>query len=39
MEEIPVDGLTQEDLPALKEKVHSAMEKKLVEYGASWVKG
>lgn len=38
LEEIPVDGLTTEDMPALKEKVHRIMEQKLLEYGASWVR-
>jgi len=38
LEEIPVDGLTIENLPALKEKVYNLMEKKLIEYKASWIK-
>lgn len=36
LEEIPVDGLTADDIPALKEKVHTIMEQKLLEYNASW---
>lgn len=38
LEEIPVDGLTIENLHALKQKVYSLMEKKLIEYKASWIK-
>jgi len=38
LEEIPVDGLTQNDLPALKQKVYDLMDKKLREYKASWIK-
>jgi 1-acyl-sn-glycerol-3-phosphate acyltransferase len=34
LEEIPVDGM---DLQPLKEKVYEVMEKKLKEYGASWI--
>ena len=37
LEEIPVDGLTIQNLPALKEKVYNLMEKKLIEYKASWI--
>jgi 1-acyl-sn-glycerol-3-phosphate acyltransferase len=38
LEEIPVDGFTLEDIPALKMYVYELMEKKLIEYKASWVK-
>ncbi len=38
LEEIPVSGLTQKDLPALKQKVYDVMDKKLREYKASWIK-
>lgn len=38
LEEIPVDGLTQRDLPVLKQKVYDLMDKKLREYKASWIK-
>ena len=38
LEEIPVAGLTAHDLPKLKQQVFEAMEKKLVEYKAAWIK-
>jgi 1-acyl-sn-glycerol-3-phosphate acyltransferase len=38
LEPIPVNGLTIEDVPLLKQKVYDEMEKKLIEYEASWVK-
>jgi 1-acyl-sn-glycerol-3-phosphate acyltransferase len=38
LQEVPVDGLTLEDVPALKQKVYELMEKKLIEYGATWCK-
>jgi 1-acyl-sn-glycerol-3-phosphate acyltransferase len=38
LDEIPVDGLTISDLPALKQKVYDIMEKKLIEYKASWIR-
>jgi len=38
LEQIPVDGLTQKDLPALKQKVYDLMDSKLREYRASWIK-
>jgi len=38
LEEIPVDGLTQLDVPLLKQKVYDLMDKKLREYNASWIK-
>ena len=37
LEEFPVEGLTIKDLPVLKQKVYSLMEKKLIEYKASWI--
>lgn len=37
LDEIPVDGLTANDIPVLKEKVFRIMEKKLVEYNVSWL--
>jgi 1-acyl-sn-glycerol-3-phosphate acyltransferase len=37
LQEIPVQGLTQEDLPALKEQVYQLMWNKLIEYKASWI--
>ena len=38
LEEIPVEGLTQRDLPVLKQKVFDLMDRKLREYNASWIK-
>jgi 1-acyl-sn-glycerol-3-phosphate acyltransferase len=38
LEEIPVAGLTAHDLPKLKQQVFEAMEKKLIEYKAEWIK-
>ena len=38
LDEIPVDGLTMNDLQALKNKVFEIMEKKLIIYKASWIK-
>lgn len=37
LEEIPVDGLTINDIPALKSRVYDIMEEKLREYRASWI--
>ena len=37
LKEIPVDGLTINDVPALKEKVYQIMEAKLIAYNASWI--
>jgi 1-acyl-sn-glycerol-3-phosphate acyltransferase len=37
LEPIPVDGLTIGDVSLLKQKVYDAMEKKLIEYKASWL--
>ena len=37
LEEVPVDGLTMDDLPVLKQKVYELMERKLIEYKASWI--
>jgi 1-acyl-sn-glycerol-3-phosphate acyltransferase len=38
LHEVPVDGLTLDDVPYLKQKVYELMEKKLIEYKASWIK-
>lgn len=38
LEEIPVDGLTLDDVNFLKEKVYRLMEEKLIAYKASWIK-
>lgn len=38
LEEIPVRGLTLGDVNKLKQKVFNLMDKKLREYGVSWVK-
>ena len=38
LEEVPVAGMSAEDLPALKEKVYRIMEQKLREYKAAWIK-
>ena len=38
LEEIPVEGLVQKDLPVLKQKVYDLMNKNLREYKASWIK-
>jgi 1-acyl-sn-glycerol-3-phosphate acyltransferase len=37
LEEIPVAGLTLDDLPALKQKTYDLMERKLIEYKATWI--
>lgn len=37
LEEIPVNGLTMNDVPALKKKVYDLMDHKLREYKASWI--
>ena len=37
LDEIPVEGLTIDDVQLLKEKVYNIMEKKLVEYKGSWI--
>ncbi len=38
LEEIPVDGLTLDDVDFLRERVYKIMEEKLIAYKASWVK-
>jgi 1-acyl-sn-glycerol-3-phosphate acyltransferase len=38
LQEVPVDGLTLDDVSTLKQKVYELMEKKLIEYGATWIK-
>jgi 1-acyl-sn-glycerol-3-phosphate acyltransferase len=37
LEEIPVEGLTLNDVQALKQRVYDLMENKLREYHASWI--
>lgn len=37
LEPVPVAGLTNKDLPALKQKVYAIMEAKLKEYRADWI--
>jgi 1-acyl-sn-glycerol-3-phosphate acyltransferase len=38
LQEISVEGLTQKNLPMLKQKVYDLMDRKLREYKASWIK-
>ena len=38
LEPVPVAGLTLHDVPALKQQVYDIMERKLLEYKASWIK-
>ncbi len=38
LHEIPVDGLTLDDVPYLKQKVYELMERKLIDYKATWIK-
>ena len=38
LEEIPVDGLTLDDVDFLRGKVYKIMEEKLIAYKASWIK-
>ena len=37
LDEIPVEGLTSRDVECLKQKVYEIMEKKLIEYKATWI--
>jgi 1-acyl-sn-glycerol-3-phosphate acyltransferase len=37
LEEVSVQGLTLNDVPALKERVYQLMETKLIEYKAAWI--
>ena len=37
LEEISVEGLTNQDLTVLKEKVYKLMEEKLISYNVSWI--
>jgi 1-acyl-sn-glycerol-3-phosphate acyltransferase len=39
LEEIPVSGLTPDDVPALREQAYKLMEEKLRTFGASWIAG
>jgi 1-acyl-sn-glycerol-3-phosphate acyltransferase len=38
LEEVPVTGLTLDDVDQLKQKVFDLMEKGLINYKASWIK-
>lgn len=38
LEEVPVENLTQKDVPGLKLKVYDLMDRKLREYKATWIK-
>jgi 1-acyl-sn-glycerol-3-phosphate acyltransferase len=38
LEEIPVEGLTLDDVDFLRNQVYKIMEEKLIEYKASWIK-
>lgn len=38
LEPVPVEGYTMQNVQALKQQVYDIMERKLLEYGASWVK-
>lgn len=38
LEAIPTAGLTADDLPFLRDKIHAIMEEKLRAYKASWIK-
>lgn len=37
LDEIPVEGMVQKDIPLLRQKVYDVMENKLREYKASWI--
>jgi len=37
LDEIPVTDLKMPDAPFLKKRVYDLMEKKLIEYNASWI--
>jgi 1-acyl-sn-glycerol-3-phosphate acyltransferase len=37
LDEIPVEGMTMDDVAMLREKVYSIMEAKLIEYKAAWI--
>ena len=38
LKEIPVDGMSANDIPVLKEKAYKLMEEKLIEYKVSWIR-
>ena len=38
LEEIPVAGLTLNDLESLKERVYNLMETRLIELNATWIR-
>ena len=37
LKEIPVEGMTLQDMPLLKQRVHDLMDNKLREYKVSWI--
>ncbi|MBL7764332.1 MAG: hypothetical protein JNL23_12975, partial [Chitinophagaceae bacterium] len=37
LDEVPVEGLTMDDMPALKKKLYKLMEEKLIQYNVSWL--
>lgn len=37
LDEIPVEGMVQKDIPLLRQKVYDVMDNKLREYRASWI--
>lgn len=37
LDEIPVEGMVQKDIPLLRQKVYDVMDNKLREYKASWI--
>ncbi len=37
LEEVPVEGLTNDDIPRLKEQVYRMMEEKLIAYKTGWI--
>jgi 1-acyl-sn-glycerol-3-phosphate acyltransferase len=37
LEDVPVDGLTSDDISLLRQKVQDLMSRKLMEYNASWI--
>ncbi len=38
LDEVPVNGLTLDDVDILRQKVYNIMEEKLIAYNASWIK-
>jgi 1-acyl-sn-glycerol-3-phosphate acyltransferase len=37
LDAVPVEGLTTEDIPVLKQKVYDMMEKEILKYKAAWI--